>query len=56
MATHNEKLTLKWKSNNVKNSIRLVKTREPMNGIGICIAKKMCGFAMGGMCRYKTEA
>ena len=42
--THNEKLTLKWKSSNVKNSIRLVKTREPMNGIGICIAKICADF------------
>ena len=44
MVTRNEKLTLKWKSSNVKNSKRLVKTKEPMSGIVIWIAKRCVDF------------
>ena len=45
MVTRKEKLKSKRKSNNVKNSIKLVKNRVPMNGIGICSAIKQCGFS-----------
>ena len=44
MVTRNEKLNLKWKSNNVKNSIRLVKIIDPIDRIGISIAKRGADF------------
>ena len=50
MVIRKERLTSKRKSNNVRNSIKLVKNRVPINGIGTCNAIWKCGFCTCGIC------
>ena len=50
MITRKERLKSKRKSNNVRNSIKLVKNKVPINGIGTCNTIWKCGFCACGIC------